>query len=353
MKKPFNRLLFIPLILAMGSIALCKRAFRKHNDDKKDSIQIMVQTASNMDIEDKKRPALKNNREDTYSFKFHKIMLVVPMLIVWGGALGAYGYGIYGKVSFFAIALSLGVFVVITWVSAFYTYSQFSIIRMTSRIAKNLKTIIQLVLFIASPSWWFANLFKARLKEPIKDNDEDRADIDKLTAFIANNNRVNLAVSVVILVLVAFIPLNNWWTGLLMTIVVLRTLSRSFEITLAFGDDAIDHKKKTSDLLHNERLMLAFSSLIECIINYTVAYYMIGQSARDMICKWQAFVHSFQSALFYSNDLLSSSLYSNNPTALAMLQVTQVITCMTLVFIAFVIYISKTTEDKNTTTRRV
>lgn len=97
----------------------------------------------------------------------------------------------------------------------------------------------------------------------------------------------------------------------------------------------------------HQRLLLAFTSLIECIINYSAVYYLVSFYDGIRICKWQSFVHSLQSGLFYVNKLLDKSLYLSHPSALTMLQVTQVITSMTLVFVAFATYISYSTSGKS------
>lgn len=345
MNKPINRLLFIQLILAIGSIALCKRAFRKHYYDKKDSIKIKDQTAFNSYGDDNQGTAKADDGKASSDFYFHKVLLVIIMIFVWGFASYYFVVDILAITGVWVIPISLLLFITIAFTIAATIY----LLSVKYPISKDVKIkklhwFFQFALFIASPSWSFARLFKNKLKSKSKER-KTKTDKDGLALFISSINGTNLIVSAFMAV-IGFLMYNTWMADYLMTIIVLRTLSRSFEITLAFGNDALDTNK--SSLLNSyQRLMLAFTSLFECIINYTIAYYLVGLSVGERICKWQAFVHSFQSAFFYINKLLDNSLSSTTPTALSMLQVTQVITCMTLVFIAFVIYISKTTSDNN------
>jgi len=333
MKKQNNRPLINLINITISSSVSNKTAFNKYIDDKKDSLHV------------------KNNH-DPYSFRIQKLALVVFLMLVWLISIVTYHYETGSQLGLTSIVLSYAMFLITSVGIAFLSYVK-SLHKQTSPCVDNpiRKVIFELALLIASPTWSLAKLYKDRLKPPNDKVEEIGTEEDKKTLFIALNNRVNLFFSAFIAAIVGFFPLNTWWTGLFMTFAVLRTLSRSFEITLAFGNDALD-TNKSSRLSPYQRLILAFTSLIECILNYTVAYYLVGVSVGETICKWQAFLHSFQSAFFYINKLLDNSLSSTTPTALSMLQVTQVITCMTLVFIAFVIYISKATEDKNTTTRR-
>lgn len=291
------------------------------------------------------------SKNSPYSFSPHRWLLAIIMMIVWGFTYFYYYIEIVTNDLMDVIIPAL-LYVLLSFLfTGYIRFNSLEQMKVWRHIWEKRSAICcKIPLILASPSWAVAKFYKSCITNKMGSKTE-ATKIEK-TLFIAYKNMFNMLVSLLFAIPILIIDLNDFWTVFLMSIVVLRTLSRSFEITIAFGQDALD-KEKSSLLTSPQRLMLAFTSLFECILNYTIAYYLVGYSVGEPICKWQAFVHSFQSALFFSNELLSNSLTSYKPTTLAMLQVTQAITCMTLVFIAFVIYISKTTEDKNTTTRRV
>ena len=295
----------------------------------------------------------------------HYVLLFMILMIVWG--IASFCYYRENFSVFWGVVPPIIVYVLFAYLSTYLLYrhclnnatsenmeekekEEEEVKKKEEEKKKENCIVIKKIFFIlASPSWSIAKLFKKRIENRLNGNDKDIR--CKKTCFITGKNALNMVTSILLGVFV-FLFFGKWhlerYFLLIMSIIVLRTLSRSFEITFAFGKDAIDCKK-SSNLQAHERLILAFTSLFECIINYSVAYYLVGLTSDETICKWQACVHSFQSALFYDNEILSRSLHSSFPTALSMLQVTQVITCITLVIIAFAMYMSENTGDNNET----
>lgn len=285
----------------------------------------------------------KQNKSGDFVF-YQKVILVTFLMVIWVGTF--YLCVCKSQVSVYQIIGAFALFALLTYIIPWMIYSRIVDGKTSDYVKKILHFIKKIAMLIASPTWATAKYFKSKLKPPIEEREmvygRDAGVMTKnKTKFIVNNNMANILFSILIAAIVYLTP-RTWMSSCIpicMLFVVFRTLSRSFEITIAFGQDAID-KKPSSLLKASERLMLAFTSLVECILNYAVTYYLVGCYSIKSICKWQAFVHSFQSALFIDTDLLVKSLKSTYPEALPMLQITQVITCMTLVIIAFAIYLS-------------
>ncbi|MDD3534846.1 MAG: hypothetical protein PHC50_01680 [Candidatus Cloacimonetes bacterium] len=282
---------------------------------------------------------------DLYSFKFHQGLIVFLLMLLWGLAIGCFLGESHCRIGIEVITVSAVTFVVITYAIACIIYSicqNDDLINSTPKTKLN--GCCQLFLFIASPSWFFAHLFKSKLMK-INSDDVGKTKRCGKTQFIAYLNRANLIASFVLAIVAVMIYRTGsvFWFGFIISFVVLRTLSRSFEITIAFGKDTLE-KNKSSKLKSHERLLLAFTSLFESVLNYSVVYWLLNADDGMKHHIWRGFVSSFQSGLFYSNSYLDQCSCLSSPSALAMLQLTQVITCMTLVFVAFAIYISNSTS---------
>lgn len=285
-----------------------------------------------------------------YSFRFHQVLLVCFLMILWLIVTAHFVIENYNQIGIGWMALSMVAFIVFTYFFSFIIYTLCENHKLKSSLPKKKPNkLYRILLSIASPSWYFADYFKNKFK--IGENDtmskKDRIGFTRLIAYLNGGNVIVagiIAIIAVAVVLENIIVLGPWF-HIFTTFVVLRTLSRSFEITYAFGKDASDGKIKVSLLKSHERLMLAFTSLIECILNYSTVYYLISFYNGMKFDKWYSFVSSFQSGLFYSNSFLKGSPRLSYPSAISMLQLTQVVTCMTLVFVAFAIYISNAASD--------
>lgn len=287
------------------------------------------------------RKNLADYKKDPYSFKCHQRILVAFLMTLWALTLRTMK-GYCWEIGFWKVAYSAISFIVFSIILALGTYWISKIYNPKNYDSKNIINKLCLIFMsIASLSWFCARYFKKKLKTN-NCREAKRYKRDKMTQFIVYLNRFNLLFSFLFAVIVYFAPIDDN-VSFFMVFAVLRTLSRSFEITIAFGKDILE-KDKDSALMPHERLILAFSSLFECMINYSVVYYLVGFFDEIMVCRWQSFVYSFQSGLFFSNDFLKMGLDSMSPTALSMLQMTQVVTCMTLVFLAFASYMSNFTS---------
>lgn len=296
-------------------------------------------------------------KRKAYSFCYHKIFLTLFLMILWGKTVCQFIIESSEEIGWW-ILVGIIIFVAFALFAACYQYRRSKRRDSTfdrSKILPKWAHIYKYVLVVASPSWFFADMFKRQFKSCIHSKWEVKDKIG-LTRLITRLNGCNFLVAGIIALLTVAISkiidprdinISHWSFGIFTTFVLVRTLSRSFEITFAFGKDASDGRDKDSRLKPHERLLLAITSLVECILNYSAAYYLVSFYDGIRICKWQSFVHSFQSGLFYANKLLDKSLYSSTPSALTMLQMTQVITSMTLVFVALATYISYSTNGKS------
>ncbi len=163
--------------------------------------------------------------------------------------------------------------------------------------------------------------------------------------FIQIKNFLNLLIAVILFIFFLIWGQPNTTSNIFnksfIALILYRTLSRSLEIILAFGNDAFS-LKKSSSLKSPERLLLAITSLFECILNYAVTYFLIDNLH---ICLWQSVVHSLQCSMLFSFSLLNESLVNIHPRLVDMLQIIQALTSLTLIFLSFAIYISN--SDKN------
>lgn len=295
-----------------------------------------------------------------YSFTFHGRILTLILLTLWGATscffiiTGRTGIGLWNML------IGALVFVLIQLCVSCWQYRSSRKQNASFDKSKLLSDdCCKDVLFFASPSMFFASMFKRQFKA--KDKGKWVVpDKSGLTKLIAQLNGCNVLMAGIIALITVAITIANsfiielrnidilrWGFGVFTTFVVVRTLSRSFEITYAFGKDATDGKIKDSLLDSHDRLLLAITSLVECIMNYSVAYYLVSFYSVKKDDIWHSFVGSFQSGLFYSNSFLSDCQQKSVQSTLSMLQLTQVLTCMTLVFLAFAIYISDTTSSKS------
>lgn len=100
-------------------------------------------------------------------------------------------------------------------------------------------------------------------------------DKEKRKKYITIINHLNLTISLSFMLL-AFMDIKLRCPGIIVPFILLRALSRSYEILIAFSNDIINEKKKSSTLSSSDRLKLAINSFVEIIVNYSIAYYLMS-----------------------------------------------------------------------------
>lgn len=120
--------------------------------------------------------------------------------------------------------------------------------------------------------------------------------------------------------------------------IILRTISRSNEIIIAFTQDCFE-KKNDSLINSRERIILAISSLSENAFNYTVSYHILSllKLSDKPLCLWQSFARSFETN-FFQNFKLENSLFFPDP--LSMLSILQFLTSISLIIFSVAMYAS-------------
>lgn len=101
-------------------------------------------------------------------------------------------------------------------------------------------------------------------------NDKDKK------IYIVNRNNANLSISLIIFALIC-LQFNFMVNIIILSIITLRCISRSFELIFAFGKDImVKESEKNQELTSKERLQLAIKSYVEVIFNYTSFYYLLS-----------------------------------------------------------------------------
>lgn len=131
---------------------------------------------------------------------------------------------------------------------------------------------------ILSPDYWWAFRFKSRIKALHPKHQKE-----KLKAFIKINNKHNfwtsLTFGIVTLSITSYYP-TSYAARLLVSLAILRFISRSLEITYAFINDALQDSKSTTGLTNKERIILAMNSYVE-IYFYSAPAYLILTKCND------------------------------------------------------------------------
>lgn len=132
---------------------------------------------------------------------------------------------------------------------------------------------------IFSPDYWWALRFKARMAGSV--DPAHRAGL--LKHYVTRNNKANLLVSALLLVACSAVsPLgqNSDIFAILSSAALIRFVSRSYEITYAFGSDVVVPKASTTGLTKYERIQLALVSYVEIYL-YSAAAYLALPSVKD------------------------------------------------------------------------
>lgn len=119
-----------------------------------------------------------------------------------------------------------------------------------------------------------------------------------------------------------------------------RTISRSLEIIIAFGNDTLQNKPQKSSLDKYDRISLAVHSYIDVILMYASLYYAF-KFERNSINLIESLLDSI-GIMTFSNFFDEFSKYELYKKMIVYLQV---ITSFVLVSVSFAIYIGR--EDKN------
>ena len=131
------------------------------------------------------------------------------------------------------------------------------------------------VLNILSFTWWLAKHIK---KWFAGDDKERRAICIKWLNIIYFSISLTLFVSILIWNWTSNIDLSIELKNIILIFLVLYLFSRGNEIFIAFINDALDKVEKkdsTSNLTYKDRLILAFRSYIELIIDFGIIYYIL------------------------------------------------------------------------------
>ncbi|HCL5270748.1 TPA: hypothetical protein N2G33_002975 [Salmonella enterica] len=138
--------------------------------------------------------------------------------------------------------------------------------------------------FFITPDYWWAFRFKSRLKANITD---ERVK-DELKSYVIINNKINLGVSFIIMVLIFVV--NEYahdyiYSKVLLCIAFIRFISRSYEITYAFVCDIFQQQESVTGLNKHERIRLALFSYLEIFFYSAAAYMLLPQitSAYDAV----------------------------------------------------------------------
>ena len=162
----------------------------------------------------------------------------------------------------------------------------------------------ELQLLFFSPNYLIVRLFKSKLKDYISKNEEinslkeynlrvpfdyqvkikdnNISNVKTLKEYIISLNKWNLIISMILFIIVAVISFlevsNTSKTSFLFYaifyFIIYRTISRSVEIIISFGKDAITIENKSNFTIF-ERIELAIKSYFETLINFATSYYFI------------------------------------------------------------------------------
>lgn len=122
-----------------------------------------------------------------------------------------------------------------------------------------------------SPGYWLARCRKNRI-----DCFPTYRRMHARRRFIAANNKHNLYATAVLCIF-ALIPQQEdsptFWVQLIWALVTVRYVSRTFEISFAFGNDVIARARNRSGLSKFTRIQLAFRSYVELFALSAPVYY--------------------------------------------------------------------------------
>ncbi len=128
--------------------------------------------------------------------------------------------------------------------------------------------IFKLEYILISPDYCFAYLCKIH---DYYDGGSKKSKSNLIKAFNISNIIISLVVGILLVCFNKYLP-NFIVTKVILIFAGIRFVSRSIEIIISFVKDVID-KKKSSSLVRNERITLAFYSLLEIIFFSICIFY--------------------------------------------------------------------------------
>lgn len=137
----------------------------------------------------------------------------------------------------------------------------------------------QEIAIAVSPDYWWALRFKHRLDAAAPPN--RKAELRK--RFIESNNYLNLSLSLIVALLCLWLRAfwqSSWLFSVAATVAVIRMISRSYEITYAFGLDVFQTGESSTGLNKHQRVRLALLSYLE-IYAYSAAAYTALPTLKD------------------------------------------------------------------------
>jgi hypothetical protein len=136
------------------------------------------------------------------------------------------------------------------------------------------------ITMIVSPDFWFANTFKNRIKQFVPNEEVQPS----LKEYIKSNNSWNLLLSSILFLLLIAHHSDQTSTiySILLSMAMVRYVSRSYEITYAFGKDVLQPNLTLSGLDKFERIKLALLSYTEIFI-YSASAYLVLPAVREPI----------------------------------------------------------------------
>jgi len=194
--------------------------------------------------------------------------------------------------------------------------------------------------FIISPNFFFVNFYKNQLTRRYINTISRNGKSKFRKQLIAELNNNNLLFSLIIFLIIFISQIKPNHNYILISFVVYRTISRSVEIIIAFGKDAITRQNR-SNLQKFDRIELAIKSYFEVLINFTTIYFLLFFDSSEKIIDAFFFslgINTLTDVPF--RDFLSDCLLQNNILINKFLIALHVLTILTLVVLALAMYIS-------------
>ena len=190
------------------------------------------------------------------------------------------------------------------------------------------------IISLFTVDYLLSSIFKERVDfYDVKDRNKSKS------CLIVDFNYVNFAFSFVFLFLAHFSVSMNWFTETVAWLCTIRFISRCIEITVAFARDVITRpavERVKGKLTKYDRMQLALKSYIEVYVLGASVYVLTLPS--DGISLITAMNMSFGVGTFTNTSAAISSMGSQ---PLILLVYMQIFTTLTLVVMAFAIYIGR------------
>ncbi|MEZ8579443.1 hypothetical protein AB4622_26745 [Vibrio splendidus] len=177
---------------------------------------------------------------------------------------------------------------------------------------------------LLSSDYWFSRYFKLQIIQNV---------FDKKGRLVELFNQVNLALSFCIFFALIFVWQSWHVPNILISLVVIRCVSRSFEISYAFLMDVIYQKSNTSNLDKFHRIRLALSSYIEIYVLYASVYFVFDPSSYGL----EALVKSLGVGTFTN----VSAAFQCSSDIFTLLVYGQVFTTLILVLMSLAVYVGR------------